>query len=172
MDLERNICDTIKEWEIKIGYCRQNMELYYPESSLMELTGVKKEELKEALNSFCRTVKEKLGDLVIYETREKGRYCIHIPAKGVEYVHKTVKENLFLPAFLKIIKTPSSTLLEAEIVFRSFDKNVLIEKRKEDEWAFWFSNEKIDPYVYFVEQDEFGLQYHRFTKQSYKMLFS
>lgn len=171
MDLERNICDTIKEWELKIGYCRQDMELYYPESSLIELTGVEKGELKEVLECFCKSVKKRLGALVIYETREKGRYCIHVPAEGVEYVHNEIKGSPFLPCFLKIIKAHSATLTDAETIFRSFDKNIIIEKKNEFEWAFRFSDANIDPYVYFVEQDEFGLQYHRFTKASYEALF-
>jgi hypothetical protein len=33
---------------------------------------------------------------------------------------------------------------------------------------FSFRDEEIDPYVYHIEQGIFGLEYHRFTKESYK----
>ena len=38
--------------------------------------------------------------------------------------------------------------------------------------AFSFQEERIDPYVYCVEQDDFGLTYHRFVKKEYEKLFS
>ena len=44
----------------------------------------------------------------------------------------------------------------------------LLKKINEDEWAFSFRDEEIDPYVYHIEQGIFGLEYHRFTKESYK----
>lgn len=33
--LERHIIDTIKEWQMKIGYKEENMRLYYPDVSLI-----------------------------------------------------------------------------------------------------------------------------------------
>ena len=35
---------------------------------------------------------------------------------------------------------------------------------------FYFDKEGIDDYIYCVEADDFGLTYHRFTKEDYEML--
>lgn len=45
MDLKKNICDNIKECEIKIGYREEDMNLYYPQASL--LIGSKRLPLKK-----------------------------------------------------------------------------------------------------------------------------
>ena len=37
--------------------------------------------------------------------------------------------------------------------------------------GFWFADGQPDPYVYHVEVDDFGLEYHRFTRKSYEALF-
>ena len=42
MDLKKNICDNIKECEIKIGYREEDMNLYYPQASLLELLPAEK----------------------------------------------------------------------------------------------------------------------------------
>ena len=43
-----------------------------------------------------------------------------------------------------------------------------MKKLKRNEWIFSFCDEAIDSYVYHIEQGIFGLEYHRFTKESYK----
>ena len=40
-----------------------------------------------------------------------------------------------------------------------------------DARGFWFADGQPDPYVYHVEEDDFGLEYHRFTRKSYEALF-
>ena len=35
--LERHIIDTVKEWQMKIGYRSEEMKLYYPDVSLAGL---------------------------------------------------------------------------------------------------------------------------------------
>ena len=37
MNLEQNLYDTVREWQLKLGYQREEMRLYYPEESLLEL---------------------------------------------------------------------------------------------------------------------------------------
>lgn len=61
MDLKKNICDNIKECEIKIGYREEEMNLYYPQASLLELLPANKENLSEALAAFCRAAEPELG---------------------------------------------------------------------------------------------------------------
>ena len=70
MDLERNIYDTVKEWEIKIGYRKEELRLYYPEESLLELLSTNSVELPLKIKEFCCQMKGKLGDIEIKETEE------------------------------------------------------------------------------------------------------
>lgn len=72
MDLKKNICDNIKECEIKIGYREEEMNLYYPQASLLELLPAEKENLSEALAAFCRTAEPELGKLTIKEKEKKA----------------------------------------------------------------------------------------------------
>lgn len=53
MNLEQNLYDTVREWQLKLGYQREEMRLYYPEESLLELLDTTKEALPEAAKAFC-----------------------------------------------------------------------------------------------------------------------
>ena len=67
--LERHIIDTVKEWQMKIGYRSEEMKLYYPDVSLaglLELAeGWTEASLKEALQEFSKETKERLGGVQI-----------------------------------------------------------------------------------------------------------
>lgn len=168
--LQKNIYDTLKEWEIKIGYRKEEVQLYYPKESLLELLEAEEENLEQQLEGFCKAVKRELGDIAIYETNEKGRYCVRVPAQGVSYIHEHIPESEFLKAFLKTVTTPGTKLEDVATVFYQFSKHVVIEKQEEREWGIFFLEEENDPYVYYVEEDDFGLEYHRFTKEAYQRL--
>lgn len=170
MTFEQNLYDTVKEWEWKIGYRREDIQLYYPEESLLELFHTDREGLPSAIREFAERMAPRLGDLMIGET-EKGRYCVKIPAKGVEYIHKNIPENPFLKEFIAVITGQNAKLSDVRELFYRFSDDVHIQKAKEREWGFWFGNGRPDPYVYHVEEDEFGLEYHRFTRESYEKLF-
>lgn len=120
-ELEKYICDTIKEWQLKIGDQKEAAGFYYPEASLKSLLGISFQDgtkaLHDALEVFCQEAEPRLGK-VRFSHRNK-RYCIAIPKEGSVYVAKEVPE----------------------------------------------------PYVYCVEEDEFGLTYHRFTRADYAELF-
>lgn len=170
MDLERNIYDTVKEWEIKIGYRKEALRLYYPEESLLELLSTNSVELPLKIKEFCCQMKGKLGDIEIKETEERGRYCVKIPPEGTQYIHKNISENVFLKALLRVITTPDKKLEDALKVFQSFSKKVSVDKETKSEWAVWFTDGNPDVYVYYIEEDAFGLEYHRFTKEAYARL--
>lgn len=55
-------------------------------------------------------------------------------------------------------------------LFRKFSKDIVIETIAEKEWAIYFQGDIPDAYVYYIEEDDFGLQYHRFTKESFKQI--
>lgn len=168
MDLKRNICDSVKECEIKLGYREEAISLYYPESALLELLPASAENLADRLQAFCTDVSSELGEVVITETKEKGRYCVTVPVEGVAYVHSHIEASPFLVAFLQEIHRPGNTREAIIALFRQFSENVIVEKMEEREWAVYFENPSVDAYVYYIEEDDFGLQYHRFTREAFE----
>ena len=108
MNLKTHIIDTIKEWQIKIGYREGNMKLYYPGESLAYLLGVwdengecNKADFETALQDFCKSCESELGQIIVSDDWE--RYCLTVSAKGCAYVAEQIAEPEFLKRFLKVI---------------------------------------------------------------------
>lgn len=103
--LERHIIDTVKEWQMKIGYRSEEMKLYYPDVSLaglLELAeGWTEASLKEALQEFSKETKGRLGGVQI--SNVKDRYCVAVPAAGCTYIHENEPDSAFLRSFLDVI---------------------------------------------------------------------
>jgi hypothetical protein len=61
--LTNNIKDLITEQQLKLGYDRETVRLYYPLSSLNRFLGAKcsVEEMTEALNEFSSATADTLG---------------------------------------------------------------------------------------------------------------
>jgi len=170
LDLKTNICDSIKECEIKLGYQEKMIHLYYPESTLLELLGAEHNNLSEKITMFCQAQAEIFGDITIVETQEKGRYCIGVPAKGVKYVHENIAAGSFMTAFVQEIHKPGGKKEDIIKLFYEFSNDVVVEKMEEKEWAVYFRDGIPDNYVYYLEEDDFGLQYHRFTRETFERL--
>ncbi|MEY8390091.1 DUF3877 family protein [Lachnospiraceae bacterium 45-W7] len=169
--LEKNICDTLKEWELKIGYSKESAALYYPAESLCALLGLPKgqeERLKEALTSFCKKVRARLGEVRI--TFNQERYCIHVSEAGSRYVKDHIQASPFLVKFIEEIRRPGSSLASVEQVFGNFSSRV-VKRQEEDAYIFYFQDAEVDEYVYCVKEDAFGLEYHRFTREDYRSLY-
>jgi len=169
MDLYRNLLDNIKECELKLGGEEMEISFYYPTDTLLELLDCTKEDLPSAMEKFQTAVEEDLGKVVITQTKEKDRYQVIVPKKAFRFVKEHVPEPQFLAVFLQAVKIPGQTLAEMIPVFQAFGE-VIVEKQEEKEWAVYFEDPGVDPYVYWLEEDEFGLEYHRFTRESYKKL--
>lgn len=183
MNLKTHIMDTIKEWQIKIGYREGNMKLYYPGESLASLLGILDEtgrcditDFEAALKVFCKKCEPELGQITVSGDWE--RYCLTIPAKGCAYVAEQVAEPEFLKSFLAVITTLGNSMEQIRQCFADYAKGkntVWNEDRAEHEHshggvAFYFEDTTVDEYVYWVEENEFGLTYHRFTREEYQKI--
>ncbi len=169
--LRKNICDTIKEWQTKIGYRKECVQLYYKQDTLeqfFEFDASSKAKLEAALELFVQENEEDFGRIQV--TGEGDRYCLTIPEQGVEYIHERIAESAFLKDFLAVISKRGKTLQDIEQVFYQYSKRLVREKTKDGHTAFYFAEEGIDDYVYLIDQDEFGLEYHRFTKRDYQKM--
>lgn len=177
MNLKKHIIDTIKEWQLKIGYKEGNMKLYYPGDSLVSLLGIEitgktfENTLTQTLTAFCNEVEPVLGRIQITGSYE--RYCLDIPAKGCAYIAETVPDSEFLKLFLDTLTRPGSTMTQIRECFAAYATShgsEYVDCAKGNTHTFYFVDNTLDEYVYWVEENEFGLTYHRFTRADYEKL--
>ncbi|MDO4491004.1 MAG: DUF3877 family protein [Lachnospiraceae bacterium] len=169
MNLEKNLIDNILETEIKLGHADMAITFYYPVISLLELLDCTEQQLDAAIGSFQEAVKETLGPVKIQElANEKGRFSVRVSAKGVNWVHSNFHPTEFMKQFVAEIQKSGITLGDIVTLFHSFSQDVEVKKVSEEEWSVSFADEAVDPYVYHIEKNFFGLEYHRFTKEAYR----
>lgn len=70
--------------------------------------------------------------------------------------------------FISEIKKPGNTLEDMKALFYRFSPEIVVTKNTDAEWGLCFKDESIAPYVYHIEQNTFGLEYHRFTRVAYR----
>lgn len=173
-ELEENICDTIKEWQTKLGYREETMQLYYQAETIAVLLGeepaIHSRDLLRKLQGFSACVQERLGNCGI--SYEGHRFCIEVPPTGVRYVAEHVRDSQFLKDFLRVVADASCGLENIRRIFASYCEDYVEEDREAEGLGrvFYFPDEKIDKYIYCVEFDEFGTEYHRFTRKDYELL--
>ena len=188
--LERHIIDTVKEWQMKIGYRSEEMKLYYPDVSLaglLELSdGWDETALKSALTEFSKETAPRLGGVQI--SNVKDRYCVAVPAAGCTYIHENEPDSAFLRSFLDVITGLEPSMQAVEQCFAdaaAAGNEAYVKEDREAEGlgiVFYFCAEKdakqtpedskIDAYVYCVEEDDFGITYHRFSWSDFQKLVS
>lgn len=111
--LEKHITDTIREWQVKIGYEGGTMKLYYPAESLRRSLSLDEtEDLAKALSAFCKNVQPRLECLLAV----KDRYCVEIPEEGCSYIEREIPVPELLQN-LQVITTPGNTMEQVRNCF-------------------------------------------------------
>ncbi len=178
MKLEEHIIDTIKEWHLKIGYQEESIRLYYPLDSVKDFFDIVINEQEDA-ERFCKIVQNYLSEKMsemgeVKVSLAKQRFCIEISKELNQYIAKNIEASRFLQDFLEAMST--GEVQAVRTLFKSYAQSShgdYVEKPHHGEGgiAFFFQEERIDPYVYCVEQDAFGLTYHRFVRTEYEKMF-
>ena len=171
MTLEKHIVDTMKEWQIKMGSFDSNIRLYYPKNSLchhLKLdTGIDNDKLCQTIEDYFSVKVKCLGK--VRASVEGDRFCVLVGKEGCDYVEKEIPKPEFLTKFLDILK--SQNMKKIQDFFEDYAKQhgteVCICYEEESETIFYFENEMVEPYVYCIDRNEFGITYHRFTKEDY-----
>jgi hypothetical protein len=171
--LEKVICDAIKEEQIKLGYEKETIRLYYPMHSLahiLEEDITETGRMDEALAAFADRVQSKLGKVQI--SHDSDRYCILIPPTGAAYVNENYSNNPFLVTFIDTIRKHDCTLDQILEVFHSFSDQVACEKSETDEFDYiiYFKDSLIDDYRYCIKFDYGHTSYHRFSVKDFEFL--
>lgn len=178
ISLEHHMIDTIKEWQLKIGFQPGSMRLYYPRTSLAAMLGLvtaaSEKELWKVLGDFIADVRDRLGDIKV--SHDGDRYCLEVSDIGCRYVKEQVPDPEFLKRLLNALNDKSADMEQIRNVFLSYasERNGQCRESGHGEEGlgsvFSFDRNDIDPYVYCIEQDDFGLTYHRFSRQDYEDL--
>ena len=158
--LEQNLIDLIKEEQMKLGYQKETIRLYYPADSLLRLLGkeLSIEKLQQELEWFGGHT-EHLGNVTV--SHKKDRFCLCVPPEGAVYVHEQVPDNPFLKEWITAVSVHGCTL----------EKLLEIcEKIKEGEFdvLIYFADQKPDAYYYCVKFEGSHVIYHRFMKEDYE----
>lgn len=175
MTLEKHIIDTMKEWQLKIGSLDTGIGLYYPKDSLCGYLGLdedmENEQLEQEVENYLNTKAPYLGKADV--SYAKDRYCIRVDEVGCDYITNQVEEPEFLKLLLEQLKKQDfEGLKQAFEQYAKDHKTTLASEQEEDGLGtvFYFADEEVEPYVYCVEQDGFGITYHRFAKSDYVKL--
>ena len=150
--LIQNMTDQIKEAQLKLGYARETMRLYYPLSSLnamLEMQETDIRELAKKIRHELEAKKEKMGDTQI--RIHADRIVFTIPPDFVEYVHEQVPEPPFLKELIQLFREKHACTKEE--ITAVFEKFGAYECRQmpdgmDFDYVIYFTDSSIDSYDY------------------------
>jgi sugar phosphate isomerase/epimerase len=167
--LEQNICDVIKEEQIKLGYRREVVRLYYPLTSLNRFlhAGFGIGEMQEALAQFCGTVEAKLGKIEV--SNEGERFCFCFPPEASEYIYENTPKSGFLYDFIGTVAKHGVTMEEVIALFHRYSDHVHVEQMTGEDFDYlvYFEDGQPDAFRYCLTQEGHHIIYHRFTVADY-----
>jgi hypothetical protein len=172
--LEQNICDVIKEEQIKLGYRKEVVRLFYPLLSLNRFlkTDMGVEKMLKVLEEFCEIEAEKLGRITV--SNEGERFCFCLPPKASEYIHESTiyehtKQDDFLYDFINTVSRHGVTIDEVIDQFKKYSDCVRVEKAMHGEFDYliYFEDGNPDSYRYCLTDEGCHIIYHRFTIDDY-----
>ena len=154
--LTQNLIGMVKESQIKLGYTKTPIHLYFPAQAICHLldTQASPAQLEQILADFSQSVRDVLGTLTISVKDEM--FCMTVPEKGVEYVHDHVETSGFLEEFIACMSKPERTIEDITAVFRKYS------------YLIYFADGKPDAYRYCIHDEMGQLIYHRFTQKEFE----
>lgn len=167
--LKNNLIEMTKESQLKLGYVKEPVRLYYPIESINNLLDARldSEGMDAALEEFRTFVRDTLGNISV--SRKQSRFCILIPEDGVEYVHEQTSDTDFLKAFIELIQRHGLTIDEILKIFRQYSEHVICTKIAEDEFDYliYFPDGRPDDFRYCIKFEGAHAIYHRFTPKDF-----
>lgn len=172
-ELTDNLIGVVKESQIKLGYTKTPIHLYFPADALRNLLNAQLSipELDQTMHDFAASLCETLGKVTV--SRQGERFCITVPEEGVAYVHDNVETSGFLEEFIACINTPGCTIKDVKAVFDKYSDHVAVETPKHGEtnefhYMLYFADGKPDAFRYCIHEEMGKLIYHRFTQKEFE----
>lgn len=179
MNIDRfmeNIMEQIKEAQLKLGYAKEVIRLYFPTASLCRLLQVQwrnGEELLAALSAEKRFEATALGTIRFARCKD-DRIEVCVAPEGAEYVHDNVPDPPFLVSIIELFqKKHDLTIEEICACFARFGKPYVCEKMEpgtDFDYVLYFPEHQPDSWYYCVRTEMGHTIYHRFTEEDYRLL--
>jgi hypothetical protein len=167
--LEQNIRDVVREEQIKLGYRKEVIRLYYPLLSLNRFlhTDLGVDEMQEAMEEFCSQAKESLGQITV--SHEGERFCVCLEEEVSEFIHTHAAQEGFLHDFIHTVSRHGVTIDEVIAQFKRYSDCVHVEKVSHGEFDYlvYFEDGRPDAYRYCLTEEGCHIIYHRFTLDDY-----
>lgn len=168
--LEKNIIAVIKENQIKLGYRKETVRLYYPLSSLNRYlcSSYTCEQMQEVMRIFETLFCKQYGQLQI--TNEGDRFCFCLSDEVSEYVHNHTESSGFLYDLIALVSKHGIGIEDMIALFRQYSKQVHVEKMSHGEFDYllYFEDGVPDDFRYCITEEGSHLIYHRYTKEDYE----
>ena len=168
--LRQSLIDALEEGQLKLGYRREAVRLYYPLASLCALLDLQTDRagMHAALLAFARAQRDFFGEIAVSSKGE--RFCLTVPPEGVERVHAQVDEHGFLAEFLQAVSRHGATLSDVLAVFRRYSDRVIVRELRGGEFdhLVYFEVGVPNAYYYCLAEEPCHLNYHRFTREDYE----
>lgn len=172
--LEKNIIDQIKEAQLKLGYAKETIRLYYPIPSMNALLGT---QLADGA-ALCRMLQERYqGKLLPVKpdfTLRDGRIEVSVPPEGAEYVYRQVPSSGFLADLIALFASdPHCGRGDIFRIFEKYSTDYHCEEMapgSDFDYVIYFEDPSIDEYYYCFREEMGHTIYHRFTKEDYRKL--
>ena len=162
--------DQVKELQIKLGYAKETVRLYYPLSSLEMLVGTSADLIGE-LNDEISLQNCGLGQVKF--TLHKSRVEVNIPPEGTEYVHQHVEASAFLVDLIDLFQKHHHCEMEDVRAVFARHGNYVSEKMPEGtdfDYVMYFEDQTVDEYYYCIKMEMGHTIYHRFMREDYEAL--
>lgn len=171
-----NIIEQIKEAQLKLGFVKEVIRLYFPVSSLENLlqvhygSGVELLAFLEKEKKFTDTV---LGEIK-FSLCKDDRIEVCISPEGAAYVHEQIADPVFLKHIIRLFQENHHlTVEEICACFAQFNEHYVCEKMKPEadfDYVLYFPDQKPDAWYYCVKMEIGHTIYHRFTREDYYAL--
>ncbi len=171
--LEKNIIDVVKEEQIKLGYQKEVIRLYYPLSSLNHYlkTEADVDGMNVILKDFCDREKNTLGSIEV--SNEKERFCFCLSEEVSVYVNEHTPGDGFLYDLIEEISRHPANLNDIIALFYKYSERVHVERAEHGEFdiLIYFEDGQPDGFMYCLTDEGGGhIIYHRYTREDYEDL--
>jgi len=169
------------EQQLKLGYIKETVRLYYPLSSLNKMLGTNLDvaDMLEHMKSFEKHVAEKTG--IISVSADKDRFCFLISEKYSEKIHnKLMSESSrsdakisFLKKLIELVSEHDVSIEMVKKLFGEFSADYAFETCKDEEFDYlaYFPGGKPDDYRYCFVDEGCHIIYHRFSREDYEEMY-
>lgn len=168
--LQQNIIDSIEEQQLKLGYLKETVRLYYPLASLNRFLQAEApiEKMIELMQEFSNWSLPELGGITV--TNREERFCIAVPPAGAERIHTHLQPNGFLADLIEVVRVHGNTWEDVLSIFHKHSDCVYVQEMDNGEFNYlvYFEDGKPDDYRYCIAVEGNHVTYHRYTPADYE----